>query len=314
MRRGAQRSALGRGGVTPPLSRDLGAAQAAFESNDPALSRAAHTPIPAGEGGTAAAREAGHNVGERTVRHSFCYGGLDGIAGSCVLFAAAVAGSSYASSGGGGAPQPGAVLSVVAHGLLGLGAAVGAREYARFASRNAHFERERDRERWELSNYDEGERREMKELYVSRGVAPEHASAIIDLFARYRDFFVELMMVQELCLALPDSRPVDNAAAAVAGFALFGSVPLLTTLAYSALQSIGSGGGAAAASGGVTAWWPLLPGGKGLQEMVVEALSSDGGGSQRRVSGWRDGRPGLRWLPLPWSYAFGRLTVQGPDA
>jgi hypothetical protein len=62
----------------------------------------------------------------------------------------------------------------------------------------------------------------MCELYVSRGMLLEHASAAISALARYPDVFVDLMMVQELGLSVPDSQPLRVCAATAAGFMLWG--------------------------------------------------------------------------------------------
>jgi hypothetical protein len=103
----------------------------------------------------------------------------------------------------------------------GLGLAHAARDFYRFAHELAVFERERLREAWELENFPEGERKEMVELYVSKGVSEADATAAIAALSRYPDFFVSLMMSEELRLAPPDGKPAHIALATLLGFWAF---------------------------------------------------------------------------------------------
>lgn len=102
---------------------------------------------------------------------------------------------------------------LVLSACTGAGLLHGLRDLIRYASEAAHYDRERKREAWELANYREGEEAEMVELYVERGVSRFDASTAITALARHTDFFVDLMMTQELGLATPDAD------ARVAGFA-----------------------------------------------------------------------------------------------
>lgn len=49
-----------------------------------------------------------------------------------------------------------------------------------------------------MENYPEGEVREMIDIYESRGMSPEDAKLVIETMAKYKDFFVDVMMQQEL--------------------------------------------------------------------------------------------------------------------
>ena len=198
-----RRAAAAQRAAAEPLSRDLDAARRAFETGNAELSRAAHAAAAAaatsgGGRASSAGRDApgytepGHLSGDRSVRKSFIYAGVDGIAAACVLYAV---GSAAGLDGG-------ALLRVLSGGLAGLAAAATLREFQRIAARNSDYAHEHARERWELRNYAEGEIKEMREVYVSRGLTEADAASVVDILSRHSEFFVEIMMVQELGLTL----------------------------------------------------------------------------------------------------------------
>ena len=63
----------------------------------------------------------------------------------------------------------------------------------------------------------------MRELYRTKGMTSGDARAVVDLLAKYSDFFVEIMMVQELgfslvSLGVSESRALRSASEAARGF------------------------------------------------------------------------------------------------
>ena len=58
------------------------------------------------------------------------------------------------------------------------------------------YKRERRREQWELENFAKGEKQEMVELYVQRGMKEEDAEIVISKMAKYEQFFVDIMMME----------------------------------------------------------------------------------------------------------------------
>ena len=66
----------------------------------------------------------------------------------------------------------------------------------------------------------------MLELYVQKGVSEEDASRILEIFSKYKVFFVEHMMQVELGLLAPDEPPWAKGAVTFVSFCLFGAVPL----------------------------------------------------------------------------------------
>jgi hypothetical protein len=52
----------------------------------------------------------------------------------------------------------------------------------------------------ETTNFLEGEKQEMIEIYMGKGLSEEDATNIITTMAKYKDFFVDHMLVMELGL------------------------------------------------------------------------------------------------------------------
>lgn len=90
---------------------------------------------------------------------------------------------------------------------------------------------ERRREEWEMDNYPEGEVKEMIEIYENKGMSNEDATLVINTMAKYKDFFVDVMMLQELELQVPEEDHVKESmyegCVMFSSFAGFGALPLL---------------------------------------------------------------------------------------
>ena len=67
----------------------------------------------------------------------------------------------------------------------GLSMAVG--DYLSTKSELEFEKTERERERWEIENYPEGEKQEMVKLYVEKGVSQEDAQTVVEIFAKNKE-------------------------------------------------------------------------------------------------------------------------------
>ena len=202
-------------------SRDLDAARKAAEKGDVAASRAVHmVQISVGNGAPESHKKGGDRM------KTLLFGGLDGI----ITTFAVVAGA------GGGGLSVGVVLimgfsSLVADALsMGVGDALSSKAEMEVA------QREKAREAWELDNYPEGEIKEMVELYVGKGLEQADAELIVNTMAKYKDFFVDVMVKDELGMdPLEEDGSMDHwisGAWCFTSFMIFGSVPLLGYVAF----------------------------------------------------------------------------------
>jgi hypothetical protein len=122
------------------------------------------------------------------------FGGLDGILTSFAIVAGAA---------GGNMPVP-VVLVLGFSNIFADALAMGVGEFLSSKAENEWILSERRRESWEMENYPEGEIREMIDIYVERGMSLEDATVCIQTMAKYKDFFVDIMMTEELGLQVPE--------------------------------------------------------------------------------------------------------------
>ncbi|KJE95686.1 hypothetical protein CAOG_06112 [Capsaspora owczarzaki ATCC 30864] len=203
--------------------RDLNGARAAFATRDVELSRISHSGI-------------SERNNESTNRHikSVIGAGLDGVAISFALICVVV-GAGYGW---------GVVLVMGVAVQLASGISMGFGIYLSEDAELQYIKRERLREEWELENHPEGELQEMVEIYVENGFSDEDATSVIGIMARYKEFFVDHMLVQELGLLPPSlaESPCRNGVIAALSFILFGSVPLISFLVFSQISWSGFNG------------------------------------------------------------------------
>ncbi len=193
------------------LTRNLDKAKEAFRKRDPEASRAAH------EHGTVES----HKDGSGRYLKSTVYGGLDGIITTFAVVAG-VAGASL---------EAGIVLILGFANLIADGLAMAFGEFLSGKAVREFHDAERKREEWEFENYPEGEKRELVELYVEKGLSKEDARKVVDVFAKKKEVIVDVMMVEELGLFEDEASPHGNAIATFLSFVGFGFVPLMSYVA-----------------------------------------------------------------------------------
>lgn len=192
--------------MTP--SRDLHRAKEAYRQRDSEASIAAHRATEADER---------HQQEHGQYVKSAVYGGLDGIITTFAVVAG-VAGAQLSA---------GIVLILGFANLLADGLSMAIGDYLSTKSELEYEQAERERERWEVDNYPQGEKQEMVELYVAKGLSEEDAQTVVEIFARNKEAWIEVMMTEELGIVGTDESPVKNGVVTFFSFAFFGLIPLL---------------------------------------------------------------------------------------
>ena len=127
--------------------------------------------------------------------------------------------------------------SVIADAIsMGVGDALSTK------SENEYILAERDREKWEFENNPAGEVEEMVDLYVQKGCEREDAQVIVETMSKYKDFFINVMMAEELELQVPDpdDNPWIDGGVTFLSFVFFGTIPLLAfAVFYNVPMSLG---------------------------------------------------------------------------
>lgn len=216
--------------------RNLAAAREAFSCVDPGvrreLSREAHGLLskepgsPQNKGPTwspfVEASEAGHNeeLAHRGIT-LLLHGAVDGVVASLMI----------ASVGDAAGWPTMSTVRLQAAVLVCWGLFSACREAVETLTYAAYYKRERRREAWELDNFPEGEVEEMVQLYSKRGL-PEHAArTVVNAMASSPNFFVDVMMLEELQMAPPPAVSALAASVRISGGMLLSGVPLLLLVA-----------------------------------------------------------------------------------
>eukprot|EP00295_Goniomonas_pacifica_P018639 CAMPEP_0175858806 /NCGR_PEP_ID=MMETSP0107_2-20121207/29875_1 /TAXON_ID=195067 ORGANISM="Goniomonas pacifica, Strain CCMP1869" /NCGR_SAMPLE_ID=MMETSP0107_2 /ASSEMBLY_ACC=CAM_ASM_000203 /LENGTH=277 /DNA_ID=CAMNT_0017175297 /DNA_START=9 /DNA_END=842 /DNA_ORIENTATION=+ len=189
--------------------RDLSGARSAYETRDVAASVAAH----ANKG-----HEESHSKTGGYLK-SIVYGGLDGI----ITTFAVVSGA----SGGGVGIQ--AILILGFSNIFADGLSMGVGDALSSKAENEYINKEKAREMWEYEHNKQGEIEEMVDLYESRGMSREDAETVMPILAKNQEFFIDLMLVEELGLQPPDEddNPWKDGLVTFCSFVFFGLFPLL---------------------------------------------------------------------------------------
>ncbi len=197
------------------ISKRLEQARDAYARRDMEASAKAHDPQTIKQATEEHGGEGHQYLGEMV------YGALDGI----ITTFAVVSGVAGASLG------YNVVLILGLANLFADGFSMAIGAYLAFISEREYYDREWEREAWEVEHFPEGERVELLEIYEMQGYTAEDAERLTAIQTADHDLWVETMMVQELGLLRDERSPMRVALATFASFAVAGAVPLLIFLA-----------------------------------------------------------------------------------
>ncbi len=200
------------------LSRNIKRARQAYRGRDVKALIAAHN---ANEGHAV-------HIGIGRYIKSMVYGGLDGVITTFAVVAG-VAGASLGAS---------VVLILGFANLIADGLSMAVGDYLSTKSEKEYQRAEREREEWEFDSFIAGEKKEMFEIYTSKGYSLEDAKKIVDLLAKDKKAFVDVMMREELGIFESEESPVKNALVTFSSFIFFGFMPLLTYVVSSVFNLV----------------------------------------------------------------------------
>eukprot|EP00070_Physeter_catodon_P046720 XP_028353614.1 uncharacterized protein LOC114487499 [Physeter catodon] len=113
--------------------------------------------------------------------------------------------------------------------LLADAISMGFGEYVSAAAEKDFVESEKQREEWEVENCPEEEKREMMEIYTGKyGFSRADAQNMVHITFKYKKFFIQHMMVEELGLmyGYDDPTPIKRGLVMFVAFCFFGLLPL----------------------------------------------------------------------------------------
>lgn len=197
------------------LTKRLDDARKAFSKNDKTLAAEAHSP----ERISNAHHEKHGGAGSQYIG-DLVYGGLDGI----ITTFAVVSGVAGAELGSG------IILILGIANLLADGFSMATGAYLSSKSENEYYDKEYEREMWEVEEFPEGERLELQEIYLDQGYSKEEADQLTEIKTRTKERWVDAMMIDELGMLKDESNPLYNGLATLIAFLVAGIVPLLIYL------------------------------------------------------------------------------------
>jgi VIT1/CCC1 family predicted Fe2+/Mn2+ transporter len=199
------------------ISKRLEAARKAFQQQDVTTAARLHDPQRIAQTitrDTTAGSWFGAYIG------SMVYGGLDGI---ITTFAVV--------SGVAGAQLGANVILILGIGnLLADGFSMGTGDYLSTKSEREYYDREVRRQLWEIEQFPDGQKAELKALYIQHGYTEQEAEQLVQVQTQAKDRWVNAMMIEELKMVKEDSNPLYNALATFVSFVIAGSLPLIIYL------------------------------------------------------------------------------------
>ena len=197
------------------ISRRVEAARQAFNRRDVEAGRALHDPDYIGR--AVLSDESRRTSWFGTYIGSMVYGALDGIVTTFAVVSG-VAGADLSSN---------VILILGIGNLLADGFSMGTGDYLSTKSEREYYGREARRQRWEIESFPDGQRAELRALYLKDGWDAEHAEQLTELHTHNPERWVNAMMIEELGMLKEEHNPFFNALATFVSFVVAGSVPLL---------------------------------------------------------------------------------------
>ena len=147
----------------------------------------------------------------------FIYGSIDGAVTTFAIIAGVV-GASLSSN---------IILILGFANLFADGFAMAVANYQASKAHQEYIAMKRKNEEYEIDNFEEQEKQEIRDIYEKKGFKDELLDEIVSIITSRRKVWVDTMMREELGLVEDDKSPLDTAFSTFIGFNLIGLIPLL---------------------------------------------------------------------------------------
>ncbi len=145
------------------------------------------------------------------------YGGIDGAVTTFAIMAGVV----------GAELSAGVVLVLGVANLFADGFSMAAANYSGTKSEHDDFERIKDIELRHIRTYPEGEKEEVRQIYLRKGFKGEELEAMVELITSREDIWIDVMLSEEYGLSEVQRSPMKAAIATFIAFCICGAVPLI---------------------------------------------------------------------------------------
>ena len=147
----------------------------------------------------------------------FIYGSIDGVVTTFAVVAGVI----------GAGLAPNIVLILGFANLFADGFAMAVANFQASKAQQEFIEMKRKNEEYEIDNFAEEEKQEIRDIYAKKGFKDELLNEIVRIITSRRKVWVDTMMREELGLVEDSRKPVDTAFSTFVGFNIIGLIPLL---------------------------------------------------------------------------------------
>ena len=147
----------------------------------------------------------------------FIYGSIDGAVTTFAVVAGVV----------GAGLTPNIVLILGFANLFADGFAMAVASFQASKAQQEFIAMKRENEEYEIDNFAEEEKQEIRDIYAKKGFKDELLDEIVRIITSRRKVWVDTMMREELGLVEDDKKPLDTAFSTFIGFNVIGLIPLV---------------------------------------------------------------------------------------
>lgn len=125
----------------------------------------------------------------------------------------------------------GVIIILGSANLLADGISMGAGNYLGTKSEIDYQKRQREKEEWEVEQFPEIEKQEIRDIFAKKGFAGADLERAVEIVTSDKERWIDVMMLEELGLVEdPSETPIKRGLLTFIAFAIAGAIPLLPFL------------------------------------------------------------------------------------